>query len=123
MGRAWAGFGLWARPSTSLISKIWPELSQVNDKLITTDGTPFYAHSTSRSLPFIIKNRLRYGCSTDVRTDADIYAGVDLDGVRTPCEIVAHFKITVAGQTPHFCSVIRQFDCDEDIPAMPWDIK
>jgi hypothetical protein len=105
------------------ISKIWPELSLVNDKLITTDGTPFYAHSMSCSLPFIIKNGLRYGCSTAVRTDADIYAGVDLDGVRTPCEIVAHFKIMVAGQTPHFCSVIRQFDCDEDIPAMPWDIK
>lgn len=105
------------------VSAAWPEPDLINDKLITGDGTPFYAHNTTRSLPFLMKNGLRYGCSTAVRTGADIYAGVDMDGARVPCEIVAHFEIRIADNKPHFCSVIHQFVYNKDILSMPWDIK
>ena len=82
------------------VSGVWPELTLVNNKLISEDGTPFYAHSTTHSLPFIIKNGLCYGHSTAIRTSADVYAGVDVDGVRTPCGILAHFKVAILDKQP-----------------------
>ena len=105
------------------ISGVWPELTLVNDKLIDEDGTPFYAHSTTHLLPFIIKYGLCYGCSTVVRTDANVYAGVEIDGVQILCGILAHFKVTVPSKPPHFCSIICNFEWDENIPTMPWDIQ
>lgn len=64
-----------------ILAHISGKLALANDNLIDKDGTPFYAHPTTCPFPFIIKNGLCCGCSTVVRTDIDVYAGVDVDGI------------------------------------------
>ena len=85
--------------------------------------TPFYAHSTTRSLAFILKNGLRYGSTAAIRTDADIYACVDVDGSRFPCEIAGHFEVTISEGRQHYYSIIWRFVGGNDLPSMPWDLK
>lgn len=105
------------------VSKIWPELKLSNDRRYSDGLTPFYAHSTTHSLAFILKNGLRYGSTAAIRTNADIYACVDIDGSRCPCEIAAHFEVTISEGKRHYCSIIRRFDGGEDLPSMPWDMQ
>jgi hypothetical protein len=85
--------------------------------------TPFYAHSTTHSLAFILKNGLRYGSTAAIQTDADIYACIDVDGSRFLCEIAGHFEVTISEGRQHYCSIIQCFVGGDDLPGMPWDLK
>jgi hypothetical protein len=100
----------------------WPELNIVHDFATDSNGTPFFGEGSARMCSFIIKDGIRYGCSTAKRTQADRFACIEINGTRLPYQLVYHFEISVGGRTSVMCSVVKRCCGDEDIPPMPWDL-
>jgi hypothetical protein len=102
----------------------WSAISVVDDfTVVKGDEIPLVASRCARSLPFIVKDGIRFGCSTAKRTQDDQDACADLECGRVPCKIRYHFELAVGNEAPVICSVIERWFADENIPTMPWDLQ
>ncbi|KAF8119204.1 hypothetical protein EV363DRAFT_1400949 [Boletus edulis] len=79
----------------SFLQNHFPELSIRDDMSTDIGGTVLFANQSVRVLPFVIKNGIRFGCSTAMRTSSDHFAGVLFEDGRWPCKVVYHFELGV----------------------------
>lgn len=100
----------------------WPHLELFHEFDMSSSGYALFSDRMAQTVPFILKSHIRYGCSTSQRTKRDQYAFVDFQGEHVPCQIVHHLILSVADEDPLFCSVVRRFVADEQLPALPWDL-
>ncbi|KAF8997092.1 hypothetical protein BDQ17DRAFT_1429299 [Cyathus striatus] len=82
--------------------QVWPQLDIIDNFTIRGGSTPFFAHGSTKSYPFIIKNGIRYGS--------------------IPCKLVYHFEVAVGSENPVLCSIVQRCIADDAIPSMPWDL-
>lgn len=92
----------------------------VDDLTVKRGATVFAASQSTQLLSHLIKDGIRFGCSTATRTQADQYASVNFQGYRAPCRIIYHFAIHLGQRPPIYCSAIQRVLSDDSIPLMPW---
>jgi len=102
--------------------ELWPDLNIVNDTSLG-DGVPFYRSEVCRALTYIRKDGIRYGSTSNKKTQADCHAFISKDTEhRVPVEISALLCVKVGDKSPHVCAIVRRMSSDENIPRMPWDL-
>lgn len=92
----------------------------VDDLTVKRGATVFAASQSTQLLSHLIKDGIRFGCSTATRTQADQYASVNFQGYHAPCRIIYHFAIHLGQRPPIYCSAIQRVLSDDSIPLMPW---
>jgi hypothetical protein len=116
--------GLCYRLLLQHLRNVWPDLNLIDDNS-NGDGTPFYRSSTCCSLAYIKKDGVRFGSTSNKRTQNDCYAfmsGLPGPG-RIAVEITAILSVKIADdRPPHICAVVRRMSRTNDIPAFPWDL-
>ncbi|EIW84541.1 hypothetical protein CONPUDRAFT_49943 [Coniophora puteana RWD-64-598 SS2] len=101
--------------------RLWPDLKLASDRSCRPDTTPFVSHRVARALSYVRKDGIRYGSTTNRRTQADAFAFInDSDSVRVPVRIHSLYSVVVGDKQPHVCAVIERLVSDENIPALPW---
>ncbi|KAK1222332.1 hypothetical protein PQX77_014810 [Marasmius sp. AFHP31] len=106
-------------------SNLWLDLSlQRQFSISGEDGLSFIGDQVARSLPFICKDGLRYGCMANRRSTSDTRAFMRENGIRVPIQFERFFVVQVPGsqKPPHICAIICRFHTDDQIPHMPWDL-
>jgi hypothetical protein len=102
---------------------VWSDISIVDDFTAENGSLTFSGLSSAISYPFLVKDGIRYGCSTAMQTDSDQFALLDIDGSRLPCQIVYHFELKIDTKEPVLSTVIRRLLADSElIPQLPWDL-
>ncbi|KAG2346616.1 hypothetical protein BDR05DRAFT_974579 [Suillus weaverae] len=99
--------------------RLWPQLQLVND-LSHNDGTPFLASKVARMLTYIHKDGIRYGCTMNRCTQSDSLGFISRNSTHVPVQIIGLFVVGILDVVPHICAVVRQLQCDDHIPDMPW---
>jgi hypothetical protein len=104
------------------LQELWPDLGVVDDASIQ-DGTPFYRSKTTHAVAYVRKDGIRYGSTTNKRTDVDSMVFIS-DGPdrRVPAEIIAILSVKLGEKLPHVCALVRRMYRDDDIPSFPWDL-
>lgn len=103
---------------------LWPDLNLVPE-FARELGRAFVGANVARELPYIRKDGLRYGCTSNKRTRADSLALVSPSAVvRHPAEIINLFVLQVpnTNKSPHVCALVRRFFADDQLPNFPWDL-
>lgn len=100
---------------------LWPDLNIIDDHSME-DGTPLYGHRTAKSLSYIRKDGIRYGCSTNKKSQVDSFAFISTAGSRVPIQIHYLFLIEFAGKSPQVSALVRRMVSDANIPVFPWDL-
>ncbi|KAG2737679.1 hypothetical protein P692DRAFT_201674704, partial [Suillus brevipes Sb2] len=98
----------------------FPDLNVVDDMTAELGTTVLFASRSTKVLPFIVKDGIRFGSATATRTNADQFAGVLMHDTRVPCKIIYHFEIHLPDQV-FYCSAVQKMVSDDRIPVMPWD--
>jgi hypothetical protein len=106
----------------SYTQNLWPNLNIINDNSLK-EGTSFYRSKAAYTLTYVRKNGIRYGSTSNQRTNTDSLAFIS-DGPdgRLPVEIIAWVSLQLGNKVPHVCAIIRQMFADENIPSFPWDL-
>jgi hypothetical protein len=100
---------------------LWPQLELIDD-FSQDEGTPFWSGKSATTVSYVRKNGIRYGCTSNRRTQADSYAFIVKDGVRVPAEIHTLLVLHVTDEPPNVCALVRRFVSDGNIPEFPWDL-
>lgn len=102
--------------------RLWPTLDLIDEHSVD-DGTNFWAAKVAHLLPYVRKDGIRYGSTSNRRTQADCYAFIE-DGLmkRVPVEISTLFVVKVQDRLPHVCAIVRRMLSDDNIPQLPWDL-
>lgn len=104
------------------LRNLWPELHIVDDSSLD-EGITFYRARSCRRLVYVRKDGIRYGLTTNKRTDADSMAFIlSSAGHPIPVEIIALLSVKLGQQRPHVCALIRRMYKDNQIPTFPWDL-
>jgi hypothetical protein len=99
--------------------RLWPDLHLIDDFSLD-EGLTFLASKSARALPYIRKDSLRYGSTSNRRTKADSYAFISLGGTRVPVEISLLLAVQVPGKRPHICAVVRKMTVADGFRHLPW---
>lgn len=94
----------------------------VDDLTVEQGTTVFAASHSTQVLSHLIKDGIRFGCSTEIRKQANQYASVNFQGYRAPCRILYHFAIHLGQRPPIYCCAIQRALSDDTIPLMPWTL-
>ncbi|KAF5380388.1 hypothetical protein D9615_004710 [Tricholomella constricta] len=105
---------------------LWPDLNLVPE-FSPIPGLSFVSSQVARSVPYIRKDGIRYGCTANRRTLADSLAFMSTPNEADPrvaIEIQHLFVVQVpnSNQRPHICAVIRRLRGGHNIPPFPWDL-
>lgn len=103
---------------------LWPDLNLVPE-FAHEPGRAFVGSNVARELPYIRKDGLRYGCTSNKRTRVDSLALISPSAdVRHPAEIITLFVLQVpnTNKPPHVCALVRRFLADDQLPKFPWDL-
>ncbi|KAF5384761.1 hypothetical protein D9615_001059 [Tricholomella constricta] len=105
---------------------LWPDLNLVPE-FSPIPGRSFVSSQVARSVPYIRKDGIRYGCTANKRTHADSLAFMSTPNEADPrvaIEIQHLFVVQVpnSNQRPHICAVIRRLRGGHNIPPFPWDL-
>jgi hypothetical protein len=93
------------------------------DEHSTDDGTNFWAAKVAHVLPYVRKSGIRYGSTSNRRTQADCYAFIEEGQMkRVPVEISTLVVVKVLDEAPHVCAIVRRMISNDNIPLFPWDI-
>jgi len=99
---------------------------RIVDDMTAEPGTNIlFAARSTRVLPFITKDGIRFGSATATRTDTDQFAGIAMEREHVlPCKILYHFEIHLPPSQDHviYVSAVQKCIIDETIPMMPWDL-
>lgn len=99
----------------------WPELELIDDFSLGP-GTQFSGSMSARSIGYIRKDGIRYGCTSNKKSKVDCFAFLKEANLRVPVEISHLVILQVADKEPHVCAVVRRMLSDGDIPHLPWDL-
>ncbi|KAK7459533.1 hypothetical protein VKT23_009516 [Stygiomarasmius scandens] len=101
---------------------LWPDLA-LQLEFSLEPGLPFLSSQVARRLTYIRKDGLRYGSTSNVRTQADSMAFIARNGTRVPVQIIDHFVVNIpnSGKRPHVCTLVQRHRIDHYIPRLPWD--
>lgn len=110
----------------SYFQKLWPDLDLVPE-FLPVSGLMFAGSKVARSLSYIRKDGIRYGCTGNKRsqTDSLAFLSTPREGdPRTPVELSNFFivQIPFSNKPPHVCALVRCLQSDDNIPGMPWDL-
>lgn len=105
---------------------LWPDLHLVA-QFSMTEGLSFIPGNVAREVPYIRKDGIRYGCTSNKRTQADSLAFVSqsaVSDIRQAVEIINYYVIQIPNtdKPPHVCSLVRRMFSDDQLPRMPWDL-
>ncbi|KAL0948125.1 hypothetical protein HGRIS_010742 [Hohenbuehelia grisea] len=102
---------------------LWPELNLVPE-FSEEPGRVFTGANIARPLPYVKKDGIQYGSTSNRRTRADSWALIREGATRVPVEIFTLFvvKIPNTDKPPHVCAIIRRMFGDAQIPVMPWGL-
>jgi hypothetical protein len=104
--------------------RLWPTLNVIDEHSVG-DGTNFWAAKVARVLPYIRKDGIRYGSTSNRRTQADCYAFIETqDGLvkRVPVEISTLLVVKIQDRPSHVCAIVRRMLSNGNIPRLPWDL-
>ncbi|THV04206.1 hypothetical protein K435DRAFT_649850 [Dendrothele bispora CBS 962.96] len=101
---------------------LWLDLD-LQPEFSLNPGLPFLSSKVARRLTYIRKDGLRYGCTSNVQTQADSMAFILHGETRVPIQIVDLFVVNIhnSGKPPHVCALVRRLRINDDIPPLPWD--
>lgn len=99
----------------------WPDIKLIDDFSLDV-GTQFLGSRSTRTISYIRKDGIRYGCTINKKSKVDCYAFLKDGNARVPVEIEYLLVLQVADKPPHICAVIRRMLADGNIPDLPWDI-
>ena len=99
----------------------WPELNLVDD-MSMEDGTPFHGHRVAKSLNYIRKDGIHYGCASNKKLQVDSFAFISTGISRSPVQIHSLFLIEIDGKPPQVAVLICQMVSDAAMPTFPWDL-
>ncbi|EIW80779.1 hypothetical protein CONPUDRAFT_57284, partial [Coniophora puteana RWD-64-598 SS2] len=90
---------------------LWPDLNLVSDRSSDAGTTPFVSGRVARSLTYIRKDGIRYGCTSN-----------HSESSRVPVRIHSLFVVGVGDKLPHVCAVVQRLYSDDRIPMFPWSM-
>jgi len=106
--------------------RLWPDLNLIA-QFSPVDGLSFIPGNVAREVPYIRKDGIRHGCTSNKCTRADSLAFISHSAesdVRQAVEIINYYVIQIpnTSKPPHVCAMVRQMFSDGQIPRMPWDL-
>jgi hypothetical protein len=103
--------------------QLWPDL-RLRRELSLEEGTSFIGSKVARRLPYVRKDGLRYGSTSNTRSKADSFAFIEYGGTRVPVQIKDIFAVQIqdSGKPLHVCAVVQRLFSDQELPHMPWDL-
>ena len=99
----------------------WQNLDMISDYSMD-EGTPLFASKSVRTISYMCKDEIRYGCLSNRRTKVDSFAFIREDQQRTPVEINTIMILQIGGEAPHLCALICRMVADNNLPRFPWDL-
>lgn len=105
--------------------RTWPAANLRRELSAYENGPPLPRKGAVFTLTYVRKDSIRYGATTNVRTQADTFAFIQHRGKRTPVEIEALYLVRLSDLNlpDHVCALVRRLATDEDIPRMPWSTQ
>ncbi|KAJ3508326.1 hypothetical protein NLJ89_g5817 [Agrocybe chaxingu] len=103
---------------------LWPDLNLVPE-FSHTPGRAFVGTNVAREVPYIRKDGLRYGSTSNKRTKVDSLALISpTPDTRHAVEIISLFVIQIpnVNKPPHVCACVRRLYADDELPNFPWDL-
>ncbi|KAF8803058.1 hypothetical protein BYT27DRAFT_7110771 [Phlegmacium glaucopus] len=105
---------------------LWPDLNLVA-QFSPIDGLSLIPGNVAREVPYIRKDGIRYGCTSNKRTQADSLAFISQSAesdIRQAVEIINYYVIQIpnTNKPPHVCALVRRMFSDDQLPRMPWDL-
>jgi len=106
--------------------RLWPDLNLIA-QFSPVDGLSFIPGNVAHEVPYIRKDGICHGCTSNKCTRADSLAFISHSAesdVRQAVEIINYYVIQIpnTSKPPHVCAMVRQMFSDSQIPCMPWDL-